>query len=324
MDGPGVVIALCESLADRVRARAEERGLSARIVGVGPDGLIEGQPPDRIDAILRAAELTTTGVDRLVANYQPRWVHTESAGVDRVVTPLIRERGIVVTRTRHERDVPTAEFAMALILAAAKQLTSLWDAQREKVWREELPVIALDTSTLTIVGYGEIGHAIALRARAFGMRIVGVRRHPRPDDLADRVVGPERLGEALAEADFAVLAAPNTPETVGMIGEAELAALKPTAFLINVGRGETVDEAALDRTLRAERFAGAFLDAFVDEPLPPDHPFWTNPRVRISPHTAGLRAGGFDRTRIDRYLDAVAAFVQGESLPNVVDPRLGY
>lgn len=317
------VIAVCASLVERLQQRADGRGVRVRFVGVSPSGEIAGEPPRQVDAVLRAARLQGPAFERLLARFQPRWIHAASAGVDGVLSPALVERGIVVTRTRGLHGTPVAEFAMALILQAAKELPALMEARVARRWNEVQPRL-VQGATLTIVGYGEIGHALAARARAFGMRVVGVRRQPRPEDQADEVVGPDQLHPALAQADYVVLIAPATPDTRHLIGEAELAVFKPTAYLVNVGRGSLVDEPALDRALRAGTLAGALLDTFAQEPLPADHVFWQNPRVFITPHAAGLRIGSFDAARIDRYLDAVTVFIRGGTPPNAVDLHLGY
>ena len=233
------------------------------------------------------------------------------------------ERGITVTRVRHVHDTYVAEFSMALLLAAAKRLPDIVLAQQRKEWAHFQPPLVRG-STLVIVGYGEIGRALATRAKPFEMRIIGLRTRPQPDDVADEVWGADRLDEALAQADFIALAVPGGANRRHMIGEKQLRLMRKQAYLINVGRGEVVDEAALDRVLREEGFAGALIDTFEVEPLPQDNPLWTNPRVLITGHLAGIRAGPTGENVLDQLVENMARFGRGEPLLNTVDVKKGY
>jgi phosphoglycerate dehydrogenase-like enzyme len=314
-----------ERLAGSVEARAQELGVPLRAVRVDRDG----QPlddPSGAEVLLRAGGLRVQGLRRLLREVPSiRWVQAISAGVDGLLVPEIVESEITLTRVRGVHDGPVAEFAMGLILLAAKRLRAYLKAQERREWFEAVQPAVLAGSSLTIVGYGEIGKALGRRARAFEMRVVGVRRRPRPDEHADEVVGLDRLHEALARADYVVLAAPATSETNHLIGAAELKAMQAHAFLINVGRGSLVDEDALDEALRSGRVAGALLDTVSVEPLPKDHPLWSNPKVVITPHMAGLRPiGTIGGPQLDQFLDNIRRFARGDPLLNVVDKTLGY
>jgi phosphoglycerate dehydrogenase-like enzyme len=316
------VLAVAENVAQRLRQKAAELGVPVQVVRVAEDGQLL-DAADRVDAVL------STNIDsaqlRTVLRQHPsiRWVAAQSAGVDGVLVPEVRERGIAVTRVRHVHDTFVAEFAMALILAACKRLPDVVRAQQRKEWLRYQPP-SLEGQTLCIAGYGEIGRALAARAKPFGMRIVGVRTRPQADGLADEVLGADELAVALRQADYVALTLPGGALRRHLIGERELRLLRGQAYLINVGRGETLDTEALDRVLREGGFAGALLDTTEVEPLPPDSPLWTNPRVVISAHVAGVRGMTFYGEVLNQIMENVRRFGRGEPLLNEVDVARGY
>lgn len=217
-----------------------------------------------------------------------RWVQTSSAGVG----PLIQRIGldrteVIVTTASGIHAGPLAEFVLMAALMFTKRAFYLLEAKERREW-ERFCSGELVGRTMAIVGPGKIGREVARRGRAFGMRVtaMGRARHT-PEELAvDRVYARDDMALMLGEADFLVLAVPHTPETEDLIGAAELAALPPHAVLINIARGQVLDEAALIAALRAGRLAGAALDVFRDEPLPPESPFWSLPNVLLNPHSA--------------------------------------
>ncbi len=250
-----------------------------------------------------------------------RWAHSAAAGVDALMFPALRQSEVVVTNARGVFDAPMAEYALALLLYFAKRLDVASAQQREHRWQGYLSAM-LAGSTLAIVGLGSIGRALAVRARALGMRVVGVRRSGAPDPSADLIYPVDQLRQALAVADYVVIFTPLTEETRGLFGPAELAAMKRNAVLVNLGRGGIVDEAALLAALREGRIRAA-LDVFAQEPLPPDSPLWDAPNLLISPHV-----GGDDDEANNRLLDAwaenVRRYVNGEPLLNQIDKARGY
>jgi len=253
----------------------------------------------------------------------PAWVHIASAGVDRLLFPGLVESDTVVTNSRGVFDEPIAEYVLGLVLTFAKDLHTTVRLQAGRRWRHR------ETGRITgaralVVGTGPIGRAIGRRLSAAGLAVSGAGRTARDADPDFGVVHPmERLDEALAEADYVVLAAPLTPQTRGMIDAAALDRMRPSARLINVGRGALVAEADLVKALRDGRIAGAALDVFEDEPLPESSPLWDMPNVVVSPHMSGDVVGWRDElvrlfaANFDRY-------VAGRPLHNVVDKRLGY
>lgn len=252
-----------------------------------------------------------------------RWVHTPSAGVEHLLTPAVLERDLTLTNSAGVHAIPMAEFAMAFMLAHAKRLPEYRAAQAEPRWARGLELRELYEATLLILGIGGIGQAIAERAAAFGMSVWGSRRTDRPTPHAERVVTGDAWRDLLPEADYVVVAAPLTPETRHMVDAAALAAMKPSAYLINVARGPLVDESALAEALAAGRIAGAALDTFEREPLPPESPLWRLPNVTITPH-ATANSPRMRERQIALFLDNLRRFRNGQPLRNVVDKAAGY
>lgn len=222
-----------------------------------------------------------------------RFIQAIGAGTDQFPRQRLAAKGIRLASAQGVNERAVSEHAMALILALARQLPQARDNQRAQVWRGMISQVAkredeIGGKTLVIVGFGRIGSRLATLARAFGMYVIGVKRSASGSgDIADEVVGQERLLDVLPRADVVALTCPLTPETTGLIGTSALAAMKLTAVLINVARGKVVDEAALIAALGAGQIAGAGLDCVAEEPLPPESPLWAMPNVLITPHTAG-------------------------------------
>ncbi len=341
--GPGGVptaIALTPILSARYRSDDIERiraaAPGARIVTLSREGLTD-EPVEDLEVLLRGW-LSSEAFDRLLARApRLRYVHSASTGVERMLTPAARERGIVFTNARGVFSRPIAEYVLMMILAVSRRLPGLLELQRERTW-QPLEGVELRDVTVGIVGLGSIGRAVGALATAFGCRVVAVRRRSAagstgsgPDDesrpfgevMLDRVGGPEALPELLAESDFVVLAAPLTPETENMIDGRALEAMKPGAWLINVARGRLVDERALVAALREGRIGGAVLDTFREEPLAPTSPFYDLPNVIVTPHTSWSSGRVLDRS-VELFCDNLRRYAAGEPLLNVVDPSAGY
>jgi phosphoglycerate dehydrogenase-like enzyme len=328
------IVASRYSRADLAPIRAAAPG--ARLVLVAEDGSADG-PLDDVEVLLRGG-LAPDVLDRLL----PRapglsWIHSASVGVERVLTPAIVSRGIVVTNGRGVFSRPIAEYVVMMMLAVSRRLPALLDLQRERTW-QPLQGEEMRDRTVGIVGFGSIGRAVASYASAFGTRVVAVRRRPElgadaaPDvdeeplpfaPRVDAVLPLERLAELLGQSDFVVLAMPLTVATEAIIDEAALAAVRPGAWLINVARGRLVDESALVRALREGPLGGAVLDAFRHEPLPPTSPLYDLPNVILTPHTS-WSSGRVMARSIEIFAGNLRRFSRGERLHNVVDPAAGY
>jgi phosphoglycerate dehydrogenase-like enzyme len=251
-----------------------------------------------------------------------RWVHTLSAGVEHVLTPAIIASPIPMTNGRGVFRRPLGEWAVSAMLHFQYCHRRLIRQQEQGIW-EAFDIEELHGTTVGIVGYGGLGSAAAERAKAFGCKIVALRRKPLSDPLIDHAYTRDTLLEMMAACDFIVCSAPSTPETRGMIGAREIAAMKPSAVVINIGRGPVIDERALIAALEQGRIRGAALDVFEVEPLPAGHPFYTLKNVLLSPHSADHTVGWQNRA-VDFFLENFARFYKGEPLENVVDKHAGY
>ncbi|MFI0483434.1 D-2-hydroxyacid dehydrogenase [Actinomadura sp. 9N215] len=253
----------------------------------------------------------------------PGWVHIASAGVDRLLFPGLVEGDAVVTNSRGVFDEPIAEYVLGLVLAFAKDLHTTVRLQGERRWRHR-ETEGITGARALVVGTGPIGRAIARRLSAAGLAVSGAGRTARDADPDFGAVRPvDRLDELLTTADYVILAAPLTPQTRGMIDTAALDRMRPSARLVNVGRGALVAEADLVKALLDGRIAGAALDVFEDEPLPSSSPLWDMPNVIVSPHMSGDVAGWRDEL-VRLFADNLGRYVSGRPLRNVVDKRLGY
>jgi phosphoglycerate dehydrogenase-like enzyme len=222
-----------------------------------------------------------------------RFVQSISAGTDQYDKDAFRARGVRLASATGVNERAVAEHAIALVLAFARRLHLLRDAQAQRHWRPMLSDLVaredeLGGRTLLVVGLGRIGTRIARLGKALEMRVIATKRDPsKGGDAVDALYPDSRLQEALAEADYVVLSCPLTPQTERLIGAAALAAMKPSAVLVNVARGKVVDEPALVAALQAGRIAGAAVDVTVEEPLPAASPLWAMPNVIVTPHAAG-------------------------------------
>lgn len=252
-----------------------------------------------------------------------RWFQALTAGVDQLTAAGLLDRGFVVTKVSGLASSAIAEYAMASMLMLAKGLHTMVRNQAEHRWAFRFNA-ELRGKTVGIVGYGSIGKATAKLAKAFGMRVVACRRHSvgsEPD--CDLMLPYTELHALLAESDFVVLSVPLTEETRGMIGAAELGAMKRTAYLVNVARGPVVDQDALVAALRDGTIAGAGLDVFEIEPLPEDSAFWDMPNVIVTPHISGA-IEGYGHRAAEFFVANLRRYLAGERLENVVDPVLTY
>ena len=259
-----------------------------------------------------------------------RWVHVTAAGVGSLLFPEFVESPVVLTNGRGMHAAAMAEHTLAVMLPFVRKLHLARDAQRERrwnqggIWTHHPSIGELAGGTLGLIGFGSVGQAIAVRARALGLGVLAVRRHPARDPSpADAQWGTDRLGELLERSDWVVLAAPLTNETRAMIGARELAQMQPHAVLVNLGRGSLVEEHALIEALAAGRIAGAALDVFESEPLPPESPLWSMPQVIVTPHVSGLGPRYWERA-IALFRDNLRRYLAAEPLLNVVDKRAGY
>jgi phosphoglycerate dehydrogenase-like enzyme len=332
--GPGGVpraIALSPILSARYRpqdvSRIAAAAPGARLVTLSREGLADG-PVDDVEVLLHGF-LAADAFERLLAHAPSlRWVHSAAAGVERLLTPAARARGLAITNARGVFSRPIAEYVLLMMLAVSRRLPQLLELQAERTW-QPLAGRELRDVTLGIVGFGSIGRAVAELAAPFGPRVIAMRRDPSPrpgePELPAGVDlrGPEAFGDLLAVSDFIVLALPLTVETEDLVDDRALALMKRTAWLINVARGRLIVERALLRALAEGQLGGAVLDAFRDEPLPATSPFYDLPNVILTPHTSWSSGRVLDRS-VELFAENLRRFAAGEPLLNRVDARAGY
>ncbi|GAA3718771.1 hypothetical protein GCM10022268_28810 [Sphingomonas cynarae] len=261
-----------------------------------------------------------TGEVMAAAGPRVRWISTIYAGLDTFPLALLRDRDIALTNGAGINAVTVAEYAVLGILTAAKRLDEVVRAHDRRDWLADAPgKRELDGSRALVIGYGTIGRLIGARLAAFGVAVTGVTRSGR-----DGTLGPDDWRARLGEMDWVVLVAPSTTATRAMIGTAELAAMKDDAWLVNMARGDMVDQDALLAALDAGTIGGAFLDPTDPEPLPADHPLWRAPNTLVTMHLSGRSQTTMFRRGADLFLANLAAFVAGQPLRNQVDLHAGY
>lgn len=268
------------------------------------------------------------GIDgeTLASASELHWHHVPWAGVESIVTPLMIEKGMVLTNSRGISAPNMAEHAIALMLAFGRALPEFWREQQAKSWRgwDERPAFfELTGQTVLLLGAGAIGRAIAVRLRPFGCRLIGARRTGGALDGLDEVVGFDALAGVLPEVDHVVSTLPMTPHTAHIVDRAFFHAMKPGSYFYNLGRGGTVDQDALIDAVQRGHLAGAGLDVTDPEPLPEDSPLWNAPNVLITGHTSGASPLASGRAA-EVLRQNLKAYVAGEPLINVVDIEMGY
>lgn len=256
-----------------------------------------------------------------------KWVQSLSAGVEKMLTPELISSPVPITNARGVFKRSLAEFAIFGILFHYKRGRRLIESQRAHHW-DNFSVGWMPDRILGVVGYGEIGRECALLAHQLGMKIYAVRRRPEQsarDPIANRMFAPESLHDMLRQVDVLLAAAPLTKETHHMISTSEFAVMKPSALVINVGRGPVIDQDALIQALQQKKIAGAALDVYEKEPVPPDNPLWDMENVLMSPHCTD-RTDDPDWLQLSMrvFLENFDHYVKGEPLINVVDKKAGY
>lgn len=299
------------------------------------DGSGDGVPrrtPALLAALTDAEVYVGFGIPREVfeRSDRVRWVHSGAAGVGGSLHAEMVGSDVVFTNSAGTHGVPMAEHAIAMMFYFARALDHAEVGRRQRRWNRDPiadvpgPVRELTDSVVGVIGYGGIGREVGRRANGLGMRVWGVKRNPKESyPEVERLFGRSDLHEVLSGSDYVVLTVPSTPETAGLIGPPELAAMKRDAALINVARGDVVDEAALVEALRSGSIRGAGLDVYVDEPLPEASPLWELENVCLTPHVGGVSPRFWER-ETELILENLQRYLAGESLLNVVDKQAGY
>ena len=287
----------------------------------------------RVDAEICDAEIGiawSIRPEQIRAAQRLRWIHSPAAAVHQLIFPELVESDIVLTNAREVHGPVVAEHVIAQIFALAKKIADSvrlqerheWGQQR--IWDELPRVREVAGATVGLIGLGSIGRAVAKSAKALGMRVIAVREHPeKGSEGADVVLGPAQVDDVFRKADYVVLAAPVTDKTRAIANAERLGLMKPDACVINVGRGQLVDEAALASALREKKIGGAALDVFPKEPLAAESPLWDVPRLLITPHTAALTDKLWER-HYKLFSENLRRYLGGELLLGIVDKRKGY
>ena len=287
----------------------------------------------RLDAEILDAEILiawSIRPEQVKAARKLRWIHSPAAAVHQLMFPELTASDIILTNAREVHGPVVAEHVIALIFALAKKIPGSVELQQKHIWGQQLlwdeipRVREVAGATLGLIGVGAIGRPLVRSAKALGMRVMAVREHPeKGSDGADVVRGPAQINDVFRQADYVVLAAPVTDSTKAIANAERLALMKPTACLINVGRGPLVDEGALAAALRERKIGGAALDVFPKEPLAEDSPLWDLPNLLITPHTAALTDKLWER-HYALFCENLRHYLNGEPLLAVVDKRKGY
>ncbi len=274
--------------------------------------------------VLLAAKVRTDATpfpsDVIEASQCLRWLHVGGAGVEHI-RPWDVNR-LTVTNSSGIHGKYMTEYAIAAMVTYTQHLNLYARQQRERIWAR-VDCDTLQDKTLVVVGFGAIGQEIARAAKFFGMRVVAIRRDPRASELADVILPPEQLADAVSQADFCVLTIPLTHETRGMFNSKAIAALQPHAVLINLARGPIVDETALIEALQARAFRGAFLDVFEKEPLDENSPLWDLDNVIITPHSSSDSVS-WEKEVAKVFVGNLRRYVAGQPFDRIVSPSKGY
>lgn len=296
--------------------QAGARGLTIR------QGLDGGEAPD----VVFAWDPENAALAELLACYGDaiRWVHGRRVGLAMPLLRLLDQHPRLTLTTGSGASGPAvAEYVLAVTLALYRRLPELHDRQRAAEWVRGFQVAELRGQTVCIVGLGDLGRSIARVLRPLGVRLLGVRRHEGAVPEVDETHLPGALPALLERTNLLILAAPVTPETRRLVDAEALGQLPRGSYLVNVGRGALLDEAALGGALRSGQLAGAALDVFAEEPLPPTSPLWSLPNLIVTPHTSTHTPENDERS-LELFLDNLERFRRGEALRNVVDRSRGY
>ena len=303
--------------------------VSQRIKVMDVSGLLYSEqngdsvPNDMLDSLLADTEVIFGfDVPHNLIRRTPKlkWVQAISAGIDHILTDDILKSPVIITTIKGVSSSAIAEFIFGIALIMVKQFSLCFQLKQAKSW-QKYRTATLVSRTMGIVGYGHIGREVARLAKAFGMRVIAIRRSMEQtilDENVDVMLPRERLSQLLGESDFVVVSIPLTPETKWLIGEKELRSMKSTAYLINIARGNVIDEAALVQALEEGWIAGAGLDVFAEEPLPTNSRLWDIPNVIFSPHVSGDTENEFEMAT-EFFIKNLKNYLDDNYLLNVVD-----
>lgn len=304
---------------------------AAMITNAHPNVTLNVIPRDELDAKIGDAQvLIGWGATARLIESAPnlKWIQTPTAGVDGVDRDAIKARGIALTNSSGVHTINIPEHILGYMLTFSRQFLKAYEQQQRQEWNGDAirpHTFQLSGQTLFVAGLGHIGEALALRAKALGMRVIGMRRrlNIERESAVDELIGYSDLFSRIGEADHVVITLPLTDETTGMFSADVIAAMKRGSYIYNIGRGPIVDQDALIAALEQGHIAGAGLDVTTPEPLPAGHPLWTAPNVLITPHTSGWSPRNLERA-VPIWIENLRRFTANEPLINAVDLDAGY
>lgn len=305
--------------------------LLEEIKQVVPDwNIVASKDSDHIQEDLEKAEVVlhwkkAVKPTLLERNDQLKWIQTWSAGVNSLPLQKLQQKEVVLTSANGVHAYPISETIFALMLGLTRKIDTYVRQQQEKKWQNGGLALEIHEKTIGVIGVGAIGQETAKIAKAFGMKVLGVRHSGKPDTHVDSMYKPDQLADVLSQSDYVVITLPLTKETTHMFGEKQFRQMKNSAFLINIGRGQIIDEVALIQALKDKEIAGAGLDVFEVEPLPEDNPLWELDNVIITPHTAGATEHYTERVVRDIFIPNLKHYLTHQAPHlNVVDYKKGY
>ncbi|MGZ9584431.1 D-2-hydroxyacid dehydrogenase [Paenibacillus marinisediminis] len=296
-DYPEVCIHKCKSLED-----ASERALQSEV-------LVAYNSQMKAETLNRMPNL--------------RWIQAFSAGVDNLPLHELEAQSITVTTSSGAHKIPMAEFAFGLMLQEVKSLIPLYQSQQQAQWNRKQTFGELDSMTIAILGTGAIGEEIARRAKVFGMQTIGVNRSGRKVEHFDIIYTQHDTDKALVVADFVIVVAPLTSYTRSWLNENSMRCMKPEAVLMNLGRGELIDEQALILLLQERAIKKAYLDVFQIEPLPADSPLWTLDNCIVTPHISAI-SERYNERCLSIFMHNLNCYRKQETMMNIVEAERGY
>lgn len=316
-----------DPLFDFSRTMWEAAAARSGTIGVGHNVTVGVTRADFV-AAMRGAEALVTDVSVIKALFpcdapHLRLIFLTNAGLDKLAPFGWLPQGVTLLNNRGVHAAKSGEFAIMSILMLANRIPTMVTNQRTGLWRK-LWGSVLGGRHLTVVGLGTLGGAAAEHAARFGMLVTGVRAHPAAHPACERVIGTDALEDVLPATDFLVLACPLTAATRGLMSRKRLECLPSGAGVVNIGRGELVDQDALCDLLDQEHLSGAILDVFTPEPIPPGHRLWSTRNLIISPHTSADDPATYNPRSLDIFLDNLRAWQDGRPLPNRFDIGRGY
>jgi len=254
-----------------------------------------------------------------------KWIQIISAGIDKIPFKALEEKNVIVANAKGIHVTPMSEYAISAILQLARKSYELYKNQLDKKWDRSIRTFEISNKTIGIIGLGAIGQGIAEKAKAFNMRVIGVNTDGRDVENVDKVYSIKELNNLLSESDFIVVVLPLTRDTYHLIGAEELKHIKETAYLINIARGEVINEATLIESLSNKAFAGAVLDVFTEEPLPVEHPLWSLDNCIITPHLSG-RSPRYIERALEIFKNNMNLYLRQDiiNMKNIIDLKKGY